>query len=152
MKLGESVLIIFAIVMGIILLPFTLVATPFLWLQNKTSKKDYEDYLKEIDGKNFFCYNNREKGKDFITNEVLPFLPDNIEILFLNGRKVESGVYNRLFISEAFYQFKNYNRFPQLLKIRNGKAIDISLNHELFECINQKKDKQLIFNKIDIFF
>ena len=144
--------IILFIILTIIFLPITILLAPFEWLRSLQFKKEYEEYLRQIDGKNFFCYNNRRKGYQFIKEEILPFLPEEVEPIFLNGKKIETDTYRTKFLSNAFYSFKNYTRFPQLLKVRNGEAIDCSINSELFLCLNQGKDNELIFNKINDFF
>ncbi|MCF1191995.1 hypothetical protein LRR18_10405 [Mangrovimonas sp. AS39] len=136
----------------VIALPFFIIASPFLWIREKKFKKEYLEYLQAIDGSNFFCYNNRKKGRQYIEDEVIPNLPEEVEVLFLNGRKIESDKYDTKFLSRAFYGFKNYTRFPQLLKIRNGETIDSSINAELFHCINQDGDKNELYSKIDAFF
>ena len=75
-----------------------------------------------------------------------------MEIIFLNGRKIESKDYEEKFIQRTFHELKNFTKFPQLVKIRNGKAIDISLNNEMFNSLNQGKDKSKIFEKVKVFF
>ncbi|MDN5217337.1 hypothetical protein QQ020_35010 [Fulvivirgaceae bacterium BMA12] len=144
-------LVLSTLVIGIIVLPFAIILAPFGWLQDRQFNREYQQYLKTIEGKNFFCYNNRKKGFDYIQTQILPRLPKEVEPLFLNGKSIESN-YESRFISKAFYSFQHYSRFPQLLKIRNGKAVDCSLNAELFNCLNHGKDQELIFNKIEVFF
>jgi hypothetical protein len=152
MKLKELSITIVIIAIGIVFLPLLLLYLPVAWIKNKRFEKEFTAYLKEINGKNFFCYNNRRKGFDYIKNEILPFLPSGVEPIFLNGKQIESDIYDTRYISKVFYSFKNYNRFPQILKIRNGKMIDCSVNREMFACINQGKDKEVLFNKIECFF
>ena len=142
-------LFLLLIPVGIILF---LIIAPISWYKEKLFRKEYQAYLHELEGKNFFCYNNRRKGRAYIESEIIPDLPQGVEVLFLNGRKLESGPYKKEFLSRAFYEFKHYNRFPQLLKIREGKAYDASLNHELFLCVNQDKSRMLWENKIQEFF
>ena len=101
--------------------------------------------------KNFFCYNNRRNSKRYIEDEIVPNLTDGIEIVYLNGKKVESE-YNAAFISEALYQLKSYNGFPHLMKIRNGKLIDRSINNPLYNVLNMNKPKNELLTKINRFF
>ncbi|MDW3652622.1 MAG: hypothetical protein R8P61_36430 [Bacteroidia bacterium] len=129
-----------------------LILSPLFWYQERIFKKKYQAYLRELEGKNFFCYNNRKKGRNYIEEEILPYLPIGIEVLFLNGRDLESEPYTKEFMSRVFHEFKYYSRFPQLLKIRDGKAYDASLNQELFLCLNQAKSRALWEEKMLEFF
>ena len=136
----------------IIVIPFFIIVSPFLWVKDKRFKKEYNEYLQTIEGKNFFCYNNRKNGREYIEEQIIPNLPSEVEVVYLNGRKIESQMYEPKYLSKAFYGFKNYTKFPQLLKIRRGKAIDCSLNSELFNCLNQGKNANEIFLKMNDFF
>lgn len=107
--------------------------------------------MTENNGKNFFCYNNRKNSKKYIENEIISNLKNGIEIVYLNGKKVESE-FNAVFISEALYELKNYNQFPHLMKIRNGKLIDKSVNNPSYNVLNLRKPKEELLTKINQFF
>lgn len=143
---------ILGIILLIIFIPFWIVLLPILLIIDYKFKKKYNQYLNTIEGRNFFCYNNRKKGKVFIENEIIPLLPLNVEIVYLNGREIETEGFNKRFLSHSFYQFKNYSKFPQLLKIRNGKTIDISINNLLHNTISQNKTPNNLIKKIEEFF
>ena len=117
-------------------LPFMMIVQPFISIRNKIRERQFNEYLKQLEGKNFFCFNNNSKSLDFIEDNILPNLPENVEVIFLNGRTPESA-YERKFISHALYGLRNYHGFPHLLKIRNGVAMDESVNNELFNTIQQ---------------
>ena len=51
------------------------------------NKIEFINFLKTINDKNFFCYNNRKDSKEFIENEILSHLPSNVEIIYLDGKK-----------------------------------------------------------------
>ncbi|MEQ8926435.1 MAG: hypothetical protein RLO81_11515 [Fulvivirga sp.] len=135
----------------LISLPFMLIAQPFIWIANRTRERQFKKYLEQLEGKNFFCYNNKSKSLDFIENNILPNLPESVEVIFLNGRTPESE-YERKFISHALYGFKNYHGFPHLLKIRNGSTIDESMNNKLFNTIHQNKPIDEVFEHMNNFF
>ena len=139
------------IVFYIVMFPILLVISPFNWWSRKNFDKKYKAYLQSIDGKNFFCYNNRRNGHGFIVENILPKLPGHVETIYLDGKEVQSD-YEQKFISNAFYEFKNYARFPHLLKIRNGKVVDCSINSEVFQCMNQGAEETVVFSKIEVFF
>ena len=157
MKTLKNILIgipfgILALSLVILAIPFCIIILPISWIREKIYKKKYKEYLLTIEGKNFFCYNNRKKERKYIEEQIIPNLPEEVEIIFLNGKTIESDKYDSGHLSRAFYNFKNYTRFPQLLKIRNGEPVDISLNKEMFDCLNQGKSESNIFNKINSFF
>lgn len=133
------------------MLPIIIISMPFLYFQRKQFEKKYSEFLTENNGKNFFCYNNRKNSKKYIEDEIIPNLKDRIEIVYLNGRKVESE-YNAEFISEALYKLKSYSGFPHLMKIRNGKLIDKSINNPFYNVLNLKKPKNELLTKINRFF
>ncbi len=124
---------------------------PIGHFNRKKFEKKYAEFLNENNGKNFFCYNNRKNSKQYLEEDIVPNLNDGIEIVYLNGKKVESE-YNVEFISEALYKLKNYSRFPHLMKIRNGKLIDKSINNPFYNVLNLNKDKTELLTKINRFF
>ncbi|HLV52009.1 MAG TPA: hypothetical protein VKY44_08655 [Flavobacterium sp.] len=132
---------IFSFIIGILLLiisiTFLIISFPFLYHKRKQFEKRYSDFLIQNDNLNFFCYNNRKNSQYFIENEIIPFLDDKIEIVFLNGKIVETPKYPKDFISKALFQLKNYSKFPHLMKIRNGKLIDKSINLLFYSIKNQ---------------
>lgn len=128
-----------------------LVFIPIGYFQRKRFEKKYAEFLNENNGKNFFCYNNRKNSKQYIEENIVPNLNDGIEIVYLNRKKVESK-YNSRFISEALYGLKHYNKFPHLMKIRNGKLIDKSINNPFYGVLNMNKPKADFLNKINLFF
>jgi len=105
----------------------------------------------ELEGKNFFCYNNKKNVKDAIEIILLPQLSPNFEVIFLNGKTPESD-YDDLLIKLIFYRFKDYSKFPHLFKIRNGEIIELSINNEFYNTIDQKKPMSGLIYIIDNFF
>ncbi|WP_055412932.1 hypothetical protein [Nonlabens sp. YIK11] len=154
-KLKDISIIIAIIIIGIPLfilaIPFMIAIIPIGHFQRKKFEKKYAVFLNKNNGKNFFCYNNRKNSKQYIEDDIIPNLNDGIEILYLNGRKIESE-YNSEFISEALYGLKHYNKFPHLMKIRNGKLIDKSINNPFYGVLNMNKSKSELLNKINEFF
>ncbi len=128
-----------------------IVLFPIGHFQRKNFEKKYAEFLNENNGKNFFCYNNRKNSKQYIEENIIPNLNDGIEIVYLNGKKIESE-YNSEFISEALYGLKHYNKFPHLMKIRNGKLIDKSINNPFYNILNQNKPKKELLSQIGAFF
>lgn len=150
-RLSQAFTTILLILVGIVVftisLPFFIISLPFIWINELRFHKGYTRYINSLEGKNFFCYNNKATSKLFIEQEIIPNLPDSIEIIYLNGRTPESN-YEKKYISRILYQFKNYQGFPQLLKIRNNKLIDASIRGDVFNSINQNKAPEKLFRKL----
>jgi hypothetical protein len=123
------------------MIPLMIVFIPIGHFNRKKFEKKYAEFLAGNNGGNFFCYNNRKNSKSYIEESIIPNLDNGIEIVYLNGKKIESK-YSTEFISEALYKLKSYNRFPNLMKIRNGKLIDKSINNPFYNILNQNKPKK----------
>jgi len=143
--------VIIGIPLFLLAIPFIIVMIPIGHFQRKKFEIKYAEFLKENNGKNFFCYNNRKNSKQYIEEVIIPNLNEGFEIVYLNGRKIESE-YNSEFISEALYGLKHYNKFPHLMKIRSGKLIDKSINNPFYGVLNMNKSKSELINKINEFF
>lgn len=104
-----------------------------------------------LNGENIFCYNNSKRSQTYIEQEILPLLSENIKIIYLNGKVPESS-YSELDTRLLLLQLRNYDRFPHLIKIREGTALDISINNEMFNCINQNKSPDSVIKITNSFF
>ncbi len=134
-----------------LLIPFIIILFPVKCFWWKKFEKKYANFLNVNHGKNFFCYNNRSNSKTYIEENIIPELSHRIEIVYLNGKEIKSD-YNIEFISESLYKLKTYNRFPHLMKIRNGKLIDMSINNSFYNVFNMKKPKIELLHEIHQFF
>jgi hypothetical protein len=154
-KLKTILLITIAVLIGIPLLILTIllmiVFAPFGIFKIQRFEKKYAEFLIENNGKNFFCYNNRKNSKQYIAEDLLPSLRKGIEIVYLNGKSIESE-YNSEFMSKALYSLKNYNKFPHLIKIRNGQLIDMSINNPFYGVLNMDNSKTELLEEINLFF
>ncbi|WP_324026579.1 hypothetical protein QSV08_03355 [Maribacter sp. BPC-D8] len=135
----------------ILAIPVMLAGIPIHYFQRKNFEKKYGEFLIENNGKNFFCYNNRKNSKQYLEQSILPNLSESIEIVYLDGKRIES-TYDSGFISEALYGLKHYNKFPHLMKIRNGKLSDTSINNPFYAVLNMNKSKVELLSKINHFF
>lgn len=144
-------LLIIGVPLLILSLPIILIFIPIVHFQRKNFEKKYADFLTVNNEKDFFCYNNRKHSKEYIEGEIIPNLTNGIQIVYLNGKTVESE-HNSEFFSVALYRLKNYSRFPHLMKIRNGKLIDKSINNPFYNILNLNKPKSELLTKINQFF
>ena len=145
-------MITLSVIVFIISIPFIIISFPFTYYNRKQFEKKYSQFLLDNDNANFFCYNNRKKAKEYIETEIIPKLNNNIEIVFLNGKKIENENFQKDFLSNALYSLNNYSKFPHLMKIRNGKLIDESINSIFYSIKNQNKPQEKLLKQIDNFF
>lgn len=139
------------VLFAVLVVPLAILNAPFESYKKQKFNKAFENFLKNNEGKNFFAYNNRKKSLKFITKHVLPNLRDHIEVLYLENKTLQIEV-DKSFYSKMIYDCKNYTKFPHLMKVRNGKVIDISINQELFNWKNQKGNSTHFFTLLNSFF
>jgi len=149
--LGRAAAGILGLLVFIVFLPVLIIGTPLTYYFDWRREKDLKKYLLGLGDKNFFCYNNRTDAKDFIERELIPKLDKEVELIYLDGREPKSK-YIRDKISLALYKFKNYTRFPHLLKVRDGQIIDESINNEFFNTMSQNKPMDNLLADIHKFF
>jgi hypothetical protein len=154
-KLKHSFIVLGVVIIGIALLivfiPFIPVVLVYASFEDKIFIKGYNEYLEKINGTKYFCYNNRKNSINFIEENILPKLGSDVKIIFLNGTTPESE-YERRYISAALYKLKDKRGFPYLLKVRNNKIIDKSINNVVYNTINQNKKLDPIFIEIESFY
>ncbi len=148
--LKKLLLVPVTIIAGIIASPIILVIYSILYVRRKLFDRKYKAYLKTLEGRTFFCYNNRKDSLDFIEKRIIPQLPKDIDLIFLNGRQVVSD-FDPVFISTMLYRLKHYQKFPHLVKIVNGEVIDQSINNVFYNILNQDKQINLLLEQIENF-
>ncbi len=146
-----SIIVLLVFGVFILLSPLFIPLMIYGVIQNYFFRKKYKAYLQSIEGKKFFVYNSRTNSYSYIKNNLLPQLPKDVEIIYLNG-KVPITNLNKKYISHALYSIKNRKGFPYLLRVENGEMIDTSINNAFYNTKNQNKDIQLLLNQIDQFF
>lgn len=139
-------------IITLISVPVIIISAPSYYFRRIKFLKRYAHFLEQNNGQNYFCYNNKKNLKEFIELEIIPELDEKISIIYLNGKHVETDTSSKEFISNALYNLRNYSKFPHLMKIRNGKIIDSSVNALAYGVKNQKKSKEHFIAKIDDFF
>lgn len=154
-KLGKFLLIAIVVIallsIMVLLSPFIVIAIIYQRFNDNKFNKQYQQFLADNHGKNFFCYNNRADAKDYIETHILPTLAEDIEVVYINGLQVESTT-NPKFIGKALRQLQHYQRFPHLMKIRNGQLVDKSINNSFYNVLNLGKSKAELIDSINTFF
>ncbi len=109
--------------------------------ETKRFKQAYNTFLEENEGREFFCYTNREGFCNFIEEKLIPNLDDDIFIVKLEG-KVPKSEFDEKFISYSLYRLNNVG-FPNVMKIVNGQFIDQSIHSEIYNAINNEKYNEM---------
>lgn len=81
-----AVIITIAVLFLLFFLPFIMISKINYYFRKKKTDKLYTDYLLKIDGHKFFCYNNKKHAQEFIENQIIPTLPKDVKLIFLDGR------------------------------------------------------------------
>ncbi|SEP15750.1 hypothetical protein SAMN05444671_2889 [Flavobacterium sp. CF108] len=144
-RLKEISIIIFLLIIGIplciLFFPIILVYLIFEFFQKKGFKKRYSNYLVSIEGKKFFCYSNRKNNHHYIEKNIIPNLTNDIEPVFLEGKRIRNED-NREYLSHMLLNVSKRKGFPYIIKISNGKALDISMNNEFYNFKSQNKNPE----------
>ena len=74
-------------------------------------------------------------------------MPNSVEVVFSNGSILETK-YDKEFISKALHPLKDYNGFPHLIKVRNGRVSSESLNNQLYNTIRQNRPIEMLLTDI----
>ncbi|MNE30044.1 hypothetical protein D3C80_1235430 [compost metagenome] len=111
----------------------------------------YRTYLRSIEGTKFFCYNNRRNSEDYIERYVIPNLPPDVKLIYLDG-KIPLSDYEKEFISTALYRIKDRGGFPYLLRVVDGEMLDCSVNNEFYNMLNQHKNPDKLLRQINEFY
>lgn len=145
-------LILVMLTIGLILSPIIIVSSINHQLKNKKLDKLYHDYLLQINGHKIFCYNNRKNSLAFIEQQIIPILPSDVKIIFLDGKVPKSADYSTKFSSALLYSIRHQVGFPYLLKIQESNVIEKSINNEMYNFLHQKHDVKLLFEAINNFY
>jgi len=93
--LSIIVLILVALILIFILLPIIIISSISNHFDNKKTDNLYQEYLLQINAHKIFCYNNRKNSLAFIEEQIIPMLPSDVRIIFLDGRVPKSDYYSK---------------------------------------------------------
>lgn len=122
------------------------------WYRENVFQKEFNNYLSKKEGSNILFYNNRKGIKKFIESNVISRLTKRIDNFYLDGKSIVCNEDERKFLKRILLNLKNYSKFPHLVKIRDGRIEEASINNEVFNCINQGKSISALIDRINHFF
>ena len=91
-------------------------------------KKRYASFINSCDDLLFFCYSDRKNRQDYIQKYILTHLDASLNVVYLRGRQPHSEFDDR-YIAHMLDNVTNKG-CPTLLRITNGRVIDIPLEEE----------------------
>ncbi len=116
-------------------LPLYIVAQPFIPSSTRDFDAGYRDFLALNEGRSFFVYTNKRKPLSFIVQRVLPELPPQIRIVYLEGRTIRTELGHNFISRMLYYDTRARGGFPWLIKISAGKPIVKSINRQLYKAM-----------------
>ncbi len=146
-----AVLIACCIALAVLFSPILL---PFILCNQCKSirfKIKYKEYLKSIDGTNFFCYTNQTNNQEFIEDKIIPALAPDVKIILLEDT-ADKFEFERKFIAKALTIIKDRKGFPYLLKVSNGQLMNRSINHDFYTLMTQNTGYPELKENINSFF
>jgi hypothetical protein len=119
-------------------------------LDNKFNK-EYKLYLAKMNGTCFFFYNNRKSSLAFVRESVLPMLDPSIQVIFVNGKKIEA-IDDAKFLSQMLYEVKERKGFPYLLKVSGEQVHSCSINNQFYGIMSNKKPLAPLMQRVNSFY
>lgn len=105
----------------------------------KKREEEYSEFLKDFEGRKFFCYTSRSNSKNKIETEILPFLNPEIIVVYMNGRNPESSFAPTIMIARMLYKL-NVIEFPAIVKIEKNRVFKFSLKEKIYSLIHSNKN------------
>ena len=153
MKIREGLIIFGLVLLWIVLSPIWIPFFAFVYIDQKIDDYRFRKYLAATGDKNFFCYTNKQSSQQFVENNVIPFLPADVEVLFVSSKRLIDLRKKNGFPDRIIGKMRELKKgFPCVAKISGGRLITESVNHEIYEAIQRKKDPGPIVEKISRFF
>jgi len=115
--------------------------------ESEAWKREYADFLRTVEGREFFCYTSRRNSRDWVESNILPGLAREVEVIFLDGKIPKCSLPQRC-VSHVLCNLENVG-FPNVMKVVNGKILDLSLHHELYDTINQNLPPERFMERLN---
>ena len=141
-----SLLILLVIIASPLLFPLIVGGVVASWVNKKKLKQQYKTFLKANDEVVFFCYSDRRNKHAWVEQHILPHLDPNLNVILVQGSDTKSD-FDKRCISYMLDNVKNKD-CPNLMRISNGKVIDVSLVKDMQRIFDQKLDATLFVEVI----
>lgn len=135
----------------LLLSPILIPLIVYTYLRDKITETRFKRLLKKNEGAKFFCYTSRQSSVKFARENILPYLDDDITVIYMS----EKGELN-LGDDDLFHTIIGERAgggkkggYPFVAKIIEGELISHSLNREFYRRIVRDDDatQLLVTNK-----
>ena len=134
----------------IILSPIIIPLLIYAYFREKIEKRRFAEFLKQREGKRFFCYTARRTSVDYVKENVLPSLPSDTTILYLgDSKKIYSMDEDVPFLQRLVATMRmTKGGYPYVSKVTLGKLETISINNQVYSAIRRDVEATSINQKI----
>ncbi len=153
MKLGDILVFVLVGIILLILSPILLPLIIFSYFHERIDRLRFVGYLKANEGAKFFAYTNKQSSQEYVEKEILPFLPKDVQVLFLSAKgRINLGDEHK-FTERIIWSLKTAKGgFPYVSKVANGELVTESANNRLYSAIRRGVGPEKILKKIEKFF
>ncbi|BBM83318.1 hypothetical protein [Candidatus Uabimicrobium amorphum] len=114
--------------------------------QREEYMEEYNAFLEEIEGQEFFFYTPKKSSLAFIEEQILPNLSKDVAPVFFSGKECNSELPEEWI---RFMLYQNRRQYPFLLKVKKGRVLGVSLHHELHGKVLSQQNHQLFLDIIE---
>lgn len=153
MKLGDILVFVLVGFILLILLPILLPLIVLSYFQERIDRLRFAGYLKANEGAKFFAYTNKQSSQKYVETEILPFLPKDVQVLFLSGKgRINLGDEHKFTLRIIWSMKAAKGGFPYVSKVANGELVTESANNRLHSAIRRGVGSEKILKQIEKFF
>jgi hypothetical protein len=120
---------------------------PIEYFKNRNFRKKHAHFLRMNNGRNYFCYKNKEYTENYIKINIEPRLRDRVSFVNLNDMNITSQ-----YSARELNILNCSNVYPYLLKIRDNRLIKKQMYNEFYRALFISKSNSNLIEDINSFF
>ena len=154
MRFGDIFAAAVIIILLILLSPIIVPLVIYTYIRDWIKELRLKSFLRANEGAKYFCYTARKTSKEYVTDNVLPYLPPDTRVIYLGDykNKVFSLGDEIPFFEQLVWRMKRTaGGYPYVAKVSNGDLSTISINRQLYSAIKRKAGAEAINTKINRF-
>ena len=124
-----------------------LVFRPIESFKDQRFKRKNFDFLRKNNGRNFFCYKNKESAENFIQKNIEPYLSKRVIFVNLNNPETETEIEPRI-----LKILKNTDKFPCMVKFRDDNVFKKTISNELYNALFITRSSEKLMDEIIEFY
>jgi hypothetical protein len=151
-NITELIIIGVGILLAVVLSPIWVPIVTYVYLKEKITAWRFGRYVRNNDGKNFFCFTHRRTSVPFVRENIIPILPPDAEVIYITD-KFDKLDANSNFAGEIIHKMAEKKQgFPCLAKFENGEFLIESINHDLYQTIVRRRDPEKLLQRVVTFY